>query len=228
MHSTSEKTISLLQPAKLIPLLHLERLDDAVPIARTLVDCGLPVMEIGLRTKIAAQAITNILDEVPGAFPIAGNIMTVHDLDRALQAGARVACSPGAPEEVLDKAAGKDIQFVPGIATPTELMTVIRKGFHLAKFFPAVPFGGAAALRAFLAPFPNVKFIPTGGTSEVDYASWLSLPNVIAVGGSWLAPQAEIDRKDWDQIAARARYVVSKYRSLRVDAIEDEMAAGRY
>ncbi|MCC2098771.1 MAG: bifunctional 4-hydroxy-2-oxoglutarate aldolase/2-dehydro-3-deoxy-phosphogluconate aldolase [Hyphomicrobiales bacterium] len=219
MHSTSENTISLLQPAKLIPLLHLERLEDAVPLAQTLVDCGLPTMEIGLRTKVAAQAITKILDEVPQAVPIAGNVMTVHDLSRAQQAGAKVACSPGAPDDVLDKAARDDIPFVPGIATPTELMAVLRKGFHLAKFFPAVPFGGAGALRAFLAPFPNVKFIPTGGTSEVEYTSWLSLPNVIAVGGSWLSPQEEIERQDWDQIAARARYVVSKYRSLRVEAV---------
>ena len=215
MQTTSETSRGLLTPARLIPLLQIDKLDDAVPLAQTLVDAGLPILEIGLRTKVAADAIKLILKEVEGAIPIAGNVMTTHDLNIAEKSGARIACSPGSSSEVLDAASAMRFPFVPGIATPTELMNVIAKGYHVVKFFPAVPFGGAAALRAYLAPFPRVGFIPTGGTSEAEYEEWLGLPNVIAIGGSWLAPLEDIERRDWEHIGLRARYAVAKYMAHR-------------
>lgn len=215
MQTTSETSRGLLTPARLIPLLQIDKLDDAVPLAQTLVDAGLPILEIGLRTKVAADAIKLILKEVEGAIPIAGNVMITHDLNIAEKSGARIACSPGSSSEVLDAASAKRFPFVPGIATPTELMNVIAKGYHVVKFFPAVPFGGAAALRAYLAPFPRVGFIPTGGTSEAEYEEWLGLPNVIAIGGSWLAPLEDIERRDWEHIGLRARYAVAKYMARR-------------
>jgi len=137
--------------------------------------------------------------------------MSASDLSRAQQAGAKFASSPASPPEVLDKAAKESFPFIPGIATPTELLGAVRSGFHLVKFFPAVPFGGAAALRAFEAPFPHLKFIPTGGTSEAEFDDWLGMANVIAVGGAWLAPREEIARKDFETIASRARYMVAKF-----------------
>lgn len=215
MQTTSETALAILKPARLIPLLHIERIADAVPLAQTLVDAGLPVMEIGLRTHAAPDAITKIAAEVKGAVPIAGNVMTAHDLSMARKAGAQLATSPGAPGDVLEAAAKNEFPFVPGIATPTELMHVLRAGYHVAKFFPAVPFGGAAALRAMLAPFPRAMFIPTGGTGETEYDEWLSLPNVIAIGGGWLAPQAEIEAQNWEHIGLRARYAISKYVTQR-------------
>lgn len=215
MTSHSEAPLSLLEPARLIPLLQIDRIEDAVPLARTFVEAGLPTMEIALRTKVAPAAIRTILEKVPGAVPIAGNVMTAHDLQIARSSGARMAVSPGASDELLDAAAAQDLPFVPGIATPTELMHVLSKGFHVVKFFPAVPFGGSATLRAMAAPFPRVRFYPTGGTSEADFDDWLTLGNVVAVGGSWLAPREDIERQDWDHIASRARYIVSKYRSKR-------------
>lgn len=215
MTSPSEAPLELLEPARLIPLVQIDRVEDAVPLARTFVEAGLPTLEVALRTKAAIPAINRILQEVPGAVPLAGNVMTAHDLAIARSSGARMAVSPGSPEELLDAAAAQDLPFVPGIATPSELMRVISKGFHVVKFFPAVPFGGSATLRAMAAPFPRVRFYPTGGTGEADFEDWLSLPNVAAVGGSWLAPVEEIRRRDWDHIGKRARYAVSKFVAAR-------------
>jgi 2-dehydro-3-deoxyphosphogluconate aldolase/(4S)-4-hydroxy-2-oxoglutarate aldolase len=202
-------------PARLIPLLQIDHVEDAVPMARAFVDAGLNTMEIALRTKAAPDAIGRILKEVPGAVPLAGNVMTAHDLAIARHAGAKMAVSPGSSLELLDAAAAQDLPFVPGIATPTELMHVISKGFHVVKFFPAVPMGGSGTLRAMAGPFPRVRFYPTGGTSEAEYDEWLRLPQVVAVGGAWLAPLDEIRRKDWELMGKRARYLVGKFVARR-------------
>ena len=215
MTSPSEAPLDLLAPARLVPLLQINDLEDAVPLARTFVEAGLQVIEIALRTKVAPDAIRIIRQEVHGAVPIAGNIMTAHDLSIARRAGARMAVSPGSSDELLRAAADQDLPFMPGIATPTELMHVISKGFHVVKFFPAVPFGGSATLRAMAAPFPKVRFYPTGGTSELEFADWIALQNVVAVGGAWLAPLEEIRRKDWEHIGRRARYMVSQFNGKR-------------
>ena len=169
MTSASEAPLELLARAKLVPLLQIEAVEDAIPLARTFVEAGLPVLEIALRTKAAPDAIAAIRKALPEAVPIAGNVMTAHDLSIARRAGALMAVSPGSAEPLLEAAAGQELPFMPGIATPTELMNVISKGFHVVKFFPAVPFGGSAALRAMAAPFPRVRFYPTGGTSEVGF-----------------------------------------------------------
>lgn len=215
MISLSEAPLNILQPAKLVPLVQIDDVADAVPLAKTFVDAGLPTLEIALRTRAAPEAIKRILGEVPKAVPIAGNVMTEHDFHIAKSAGAKMIVSPGSSTRMLEVAADQDVPFVPGIATPTELMKVITAGFHIVKFFPAVPFGGSGALRAMAAPFPRVKFYPTGGTSEHDYDDWLKLDNVVAVGGAWLAPLDEIKRKDWDHLGKRARYLVSKFIAKR-------------
>lgn len=215
MTSLSEAPLKILEPARLVPLVQIDNVADAVPIAKMFVEAGLPTIEVALRTKAAPEAIKRMIGEVPKAVPIAGNVMTEHDLAIARGTGAKLIVSPGSSERLLDAAADQDVAFVPGIATPTELMNVISKGFHVVKFFPAVPFGGSGALRAMAAPFPRVKFYPTGGTSEQDYDMWLQLANVVAVGGQWLAPAEEIARKDWEHMGKRARYLVSKYSSRR-------------
>lgn len=215
MTSPSETPLALLQPARLIPLLTIERVEDAIPLARTLVEAGLFTMEIALRTKAAPQAIRTIVREVSGAVIAAGNVMTPHDLALARECGARFAVSPGATDALLDAAAAQDLPFVPGVATASELMKVLSKGFHVVKFFPAVALGGAEALRAMGSAFPHARFCPTGGTSEADYEQWLALPNVIAVGGSWLAPPEEIAARDWSMIGKRAQLAVAKFVARR-------------
>lgn len=214
--SPSETPLALLGPARLIPLLTIENADDAAPLARALVEAGLHTMEIALRTKAAPQAIRNILREAPGAVPAAGNIMTPHDFAIARECGARFALSPGHSPALLEAASQHpDMPFVPGIATASELMTVMSAGFHVVKFFPAVAFGGPEAVRAMAAPFPHVRFCPTGGTSEDDVEDWLTQPNVIAVGGAWLAPVEEIRRREWTRIGDRARAAVAKHVASR-------------
>ena len=215
MTSHSETPLAILEPARLIPLLTIERLEDAVPLASTFVKAGLPVLEIALRTKAAPNAIRQILKDVPGAIPGAGNVMTPLDLALARDVGAKFALSPGSTPGLLDAAAAQDMPFVPGIATASDLMFVMSKGFHVVKFFPGATLGGAATLRAMAAPFPRARFCPTGGTSEDDLEDWLSQPNVIAVGGQWLAPPDEIRAKQWDRIGARADAAVRKYLAKR-------------
>ena len=215
MNSPSETPLALLGPARLIPLLTIERLEDATPLAGVLIEAGLPTFEIALRTKAAPQAIRAVRRQFPDAIVAAGNVMTPHDLALARDCGARFAASPGATDALLDAAAAQDLPFVPGIATASELMCVLSKGFHVVKFFPAVALGGAEALRAMDAAFPHVRFCPTGGTSEAEYEQWLALPNVIAVGGSWLAPPQEIAARDWSMIGKRAQLAVAKFVARR-------------
>jgi 2-dehydro-3-deoxyphosphogluconate aldolase/(4S)-4-hydroxy-2-oxoglutarate aldolase len=216
MTSHSESPLGLLGPARLIPLIAIDRLEDAVPLARTLVEAGLPTIEVALRTKVAPMAIREIRAKVPQAVLGAGNVMTSHDLHIARDSGARFALSPGATEGLLDAAAAmNDFPFVPGIATASELMRVMSKGFHVVKFFPGAAMGGPEAVRAMGSAFPHVRFCPTGGTSEHDLEDWLAQPNVVAVGGSWLAPADEIARKDWAAIGRRASYAVAKYLAKR-------------
>ena len=142
--------------------------------------------------------------------------MTPHDLQLAREAGARFAFSPGSTPQLLEAAAAMtDFPFVPGIATASELMMAMSAGFHVVKFFPGATMGGAATLRAMGSAFPHARFVPTGGTTEDDLAEWLAQPNVIAVGGSWLAPKEEIARQEWDEISARAKAAVARHRAIR-------------
>ena len=207
MTSQSELPLTILASTRFIPLITIERVEDAVPLAQALVDGGLPVIEVALRTPAAPQAIREILKAVPDAVPGAGNVLTPHDLALAAHAGARFAISPAATPALLEAASRASIPFIPGIATPTELMAVLSRGFHVVKFFPAMAFGGPEAVRALHAPFPHVRFLPTGGTGEAELDEWLSLPNVAAVGGSWLAPLEEVRAGNWNSIRARASKV---------------------
>jgi 2-dehydro-3-deoxyphosphogluconate aldolase/(4S)-4-hydroxy-2-oxoglutarate aldolase len=175
-----------------------------VPLAQALVDGGLCTIEVALRTPVATRAIGEILKHVPLAVPIAGNILTPHDLALASHSGVRLAVSPVSSSELLEAAARGSLPFIPGIATPSELLATIRMGFHVVKFFPAMAFGGPEAVRAMHAPFPHVRFVPTGGTNESDLDQWLALPNVVAVGGSWLAPIEDIRARNWEKIRTRA------------------------
>lgn len=211
MTSQSELPLAVLGRARLIPLVTIERAEDAVPLAEALVEGGLPVLEVALRTPAAPQAIREIIRHVPQAVPGAGNVLTPHDLAIAVHAGAHFAISPAAPAALIDAAARSSIPFIPGIATPSELMAVLTKGFHVVKFFPAMAFGGPEALRAMHAPFPHVRFIPTGGTGESELENWFSLPNVVAVGGSWLAPIEEVRTAQWARIRQRAAEVVARF-----------------
>ena len=196
--------LELLLNAKLIPVLTIAHEDHAVPLARALVAGGVRTLEITLRTKAGLAAAAAIKASVPDAIVGLGTVLNARDLALCKENGLHFAFSPGASPALLDAAATMGIDFVPGVQTASEIMASLERGFSVMKFFPAVPAGGIAALKALGGPFPDVRFCPTGGISEAETATWLKLPNVVAIGGSWLAPEDDVARGDWDAITARA------------------------
>ncbi len=185
-----------------VPVLTIHKVQDAVPLARALTAGGLKVLEVTLRTPAALEAIERISAEVPEAVVAAGTVVLEQDLQRAAKAGARFAFSPGLADFMLEEG---PIPILPGVATASEVMKAMRSGNTTFKFFPAVPAGGVGALKALHGPFADVAFCPTGGIDAGNAASFLALPNVLCVGGSWVAPSKAIDAGDWSGIEALAR-----------------------
>jgi 2-dehydro-3-deoxyphosphogluconate aldolase/(4S)-4-hydroxy-2-oxoglutarate aldolase len=208
--SRQQVLAELVGSARVLPVITIEQLEDAVPLARALVAGGVCHLEITLRTAAGADAAAAIIAQVPEAVVGIGTVLTAQDLARARDLGARFALSPGATPELLDTAAASDLPFVPGILSSSELMAALARGFDLVKFFPAVPAGGIPTLKALAGPFPQVRFCPTGGISESIAAEWLALPNVLAVGGSWLTPPEEIRAGNWASITERARRTIAR------------------
>lgn len=204
---------ALFASARVIPVLTIDRLADAVPLARALVAGGIRMLEVTLRTPLAIDAAKAIIAEVPDAIIGIGTILNPDDLARAEALGARFGISPGATPDLLKAAAASALPFAPGIATASELMMVLAYGFHLAKFFPAEQAGGLKALRALAGPFPQVRFCPTGGIGEANAATWLSEPNVVAVGGSWLCPASDIRSGNWAGITAMCQRTMKMLQS---------------
>ena len=197
-----EKLAGLMKPATVIPVLTIERLEHAVPLAKALVGGGVRVLEVTLRTPVAIEAAKAMIAEVPDAIVGIGTILNADDLARTEALGAKFGISPGSTPELLKAAAASDLPFAPGIATASELMQALAAGFDLVKFFPAEQSGGIKALRALAGPFPNIRVCPTGGIGEANAADWLAEPNVLAVGGSWLCPAADIRSGNWAGITA--------------------------
>lgn len=202
MNGNQEKLATLLRSGCVIPVLTIERLEDAVPLAKALVAGGVCVLEVTLRTPVAIPAAQAIMAEVPEAVVGIGTILNPADLARAEDIGARFGISPGATPELLKAAAASGLPFAPGIATASDLMQALAHGFGLVKFFPAEQSGGIKALRSLAGPFPDARFCPTGGIGDANAAVWLAEPNVVAVGGSWLCPPADIRAGNWDGITA--------------------------
>ncbi len=208
----------ILRAAPLVPVITIERAEDGVPLARALAAGGLRALEITLRTSAAPAAAEAIVAAVPDAVVGIGTVLTPQDLETARGLGARFAVSPGATPELLDAAAQADLPFIPGVQTASELMAALARGFEVVKLFPAVPAGGIAALKALAGPFPQVRFCPTGGIGEANFLDWLKLPNVPSVGGSWLAPAADIRVGAWPAITVRARRTAEMVRQIRTGA----------
>jgi 2-dehydro-3-deoxyphosphogluconate aldolase/(4S)-4-hydroxy-2-oxoglutarate aldolase len=191
--------------APVVPVITIDKVEDAVPLARALIGGGLRAIEVALRTDAGLAAAEAILRGVPDAIVGLGTVVTPADMKSAARIGAAFALSPGMTTDLLEAAAELDMPFVPGIQTASELLACTTRGFDLVKFFPAVQAGGLAALGALSGPFPTVRYCPTGGISEANAAEWLAHPRVIAVGGSWIAPVADIRAGAWSLIEARAR-----------------------
>jgi 2-dehydro-3-deoxyphosphogluconate aldolase/(4S)-4-hydroxy-2-oxoglutarate aldolase len=205
MSASTQNAPELLRAARLIPVLTIERLDRAVPLARALVEGGVCTLEITLRTPAGADAAAAIQAEVPGAVVGLGTVLKRHDLELAKRLKLPFAFSPGATPELLDAAAELGVPFVPGIGTASELMAAMARGFTTVKLFPAEQVGGIGILKSLAGPFPTARFNPTGGVTEANMGAYLALPNVVAVGGSWLAPAADIAAGNWAGITERGR-----------------------
>jgi 2-dehydro-3-deoxyphosphogluconate aldolase/(4S)-4-hydroxy-2-oxoglutarate aldolase len=202
MTTKQEQLAALLRSSCVIPVLTIERLEHAVPLAKALVAGGVRVLEVTLRTPVAIPAAKAIMADVPEAVVGIGTILNAADLARAEDIGARFGISPGATPELLKAAAASALPFAPGIATASELMQALAHGFGLVKFFPAEQSGGIKALRALAGPFPDMLICPTGGIGQANAAAWLAEPNVVAVGGSWLCPAADVRSGNWAGITA--------------------------
>ncbi|RAO74413.1 bifunctional 4-hydroxy-2-oxoglutarate aldolase/2-dehydro-3-deoxy-phosphogluconate aldolase [Dyella jiangningensis] len=194
-----------LRLAPVVPVVIIENARDAVPMARALVAGGTPAIEITLRTPAALDAIKAVAEEVEGAVVGVGTVLSAKDLRAAQKAGARFAVSPGVSPGLLDAADDSELPLLPGTATASEVMTLLERGYRHVKFFPAVPAGGAKLVGAWASPLPQMKFCPTGGISLATAPDFLSLPNVICVGGSWLTPADKLRNGDWAGIEQLAR-----------------------
>jgi 2-dehydro-3-deoxyphosphogluconate aldolase/(4S)-4-hydroxy-2-oxoglutarate aldolase len=195
----------IISRAPVIPVLTIERVADAVPLAQALVAGGLSALEVTLRTPDALDAIAAIVKAVPDAIVGAGTITKIADLDAALKAGAQFLVSPGTPPAFADMLARAPVPVLPGCATVAEAMTLSARGFTILKFFPAEASGGTAWLNAVAGPLPQVRFCPTGGIGAKNAASYLALPNVAAVGGSWVAPKETVASGDFKRITTLSK-----------------------
>jgi 2-dehydro-3-deoxyphosphogluconate aldolase/(4S)-4-hydroxy-2-oxoglutarate aldolase len=200
----SALTLKLCQLAPVVPVLVVDQLADAVPLARALVAGGLPALEVTLRTPVALDVI-RAMAEVAGGHVGAGTLLSPADVRAAKAAGATFGVSPGATEALIDACCEYELPLLAGAVTATEVMGLLERGYTTGKFFPAETSGGAAALKAIGAPLPQMSFCPTGGIGMGNVTDYLALSNVLCVGGSWVAPKAATAAGDWDKITALAR-----------------------
>ncbi len=194
-----------LQTVPVIPVIVLDRATDAVPVAEALIAGGIPVLEVTMRTQAALSAIGEIAKRFPDALTGAGTVLSKSQATQAIDAGAQFIVSPGWDDDVVDTAIAAEIPAVPGVATPSEVQRARRHGLRLLKFFPASVAGGVPMLKALSAVYSDVEFVPTGGVSAKNLTDHLSVPSVVACGGSWLTPAGPIAEGRFDEITRLAK-----------------------
>jgi len=198
---------SILSQSPVVPIIVVDRLEQAIPLAQALVDGGLPVLEVTLRSAVALQAISAIAGAVPGAIVGVGTVTRPEQFRQAADAGARFAVSPGLTDRLLAASRQVEIPFLPGVFSPAEAMRASEQGLDTLKLFPARQAGGIGMLKALSGPLPDLRFCPTGGIDAGNFTDYLELPNVICVGGSWVCPASAVHNRDWDAIRELARDV---------------------
>ncbi|MFJ8652407.1 bifunctional 4-hydroxy-2-oxoglutarate aldolase/2-dehydro-3-deoxy-phosphogluconate aldolase [Streptomyces rochei] len=196
---------SVLDLAPVVPVVVIDDLADAVPLARALVAGGLPAIEVTLRTPVALDAIRAIAAEVPDAVVGAGTVVTAEQVAEVVAAGARFLVSPGWTDALLTAMRDSGVPFLPGVSTTSEVVALLERGVREMKFFPAEAAGGTAYLKALAAPLPQARFCPTGGIGPASAPRYLALPNVGCVGGSWMLPKDAVADRDWGRVEALAR-----------------------
>ncbi len=201
--------LEIVKTGPIIPVMVVERLEHAVPLAKALLAGGIRVLEITLRTPVAVDVIRAISTEVPDAVVGAGTVLTPEELKQVAEAGGSFALSPGMTPALLEAANNGPIGFIPGIATSSELMMGLEMGYNVFKSFPAEAAGGINAIKSIGGPFPQCTFCPTGGISPSNYRDYLALENVACVGGSWIVPKDAVQKGDWDKITRLAADALS-------------------
>ncbi len=195
-----DRIIEVLQISPIVPVVVIENIKDAVPLAQSLVEGGIHIIEVTLRSSCALETIELIAKNVPKMRVGAGTILNPTQLEQAQNRGAEFLISPGLTIKLLEYAKKKDMPLIPGVSSSSEVMQALELGYNALKFFPAEYCGGVKLLNAFNGPFKGVKFCPTGGISADNMRSYLNLENVLCVGGSWLTPKNLIQNKEWDKI----------------------------
>ncbi|BBM02225.1 bifunctional 4-hydroxy-2-oxoglutarate aldolase/2-dehydro-3-deoxy-phosphogluconate aldolase [Microbulbifer sp. GL-2] len=190
----------ILQVAGVVPVLVIEQAEDALPLATALLEGGLSVLEVTLRTEAALDAVEQISRQLPEAHVGTGTVLNGDDLRRSVDAGASFMVSPGATDQLLTAAEGSDVPLLPGAASASEVMRLYERGYRYQKFFPAEAAGGVPMLKSLAGPLVEARFCPTGGVSPGNAADYLALNNVVCVGGSWMASSALVREKNWAEI----------------------------
>jgi len=197
--------LDLMRVGPVIPVIVIDELAHAVPLARALVAGGVRVLEVTLRTRVALDAVRAIGREVEDAIVGVGTISRAEHFQQAVDAGARFGVSPGLTNELIDAAQANKLPLLPGVMTPSDVIAARAAGFFALKLFPAQQAGGIGMLKALSGPFPDVMFCPTGGITAASAPAYLALPNVGCVGGSWLTPQSAVKAGEWGKISGLAR-----------------------
>ena len=205
MEAKTNYLLNVLKAQPVVPVLIVESVEHAVPLARALVEGGLKALEITLRTDAALDVIKAMSDEIDDAVIGAGTILSAKDYEAAEKAGAKFIVSPGINGDILDAADDSDVPLLPGTATASEVLSLREEGYRVMKFFPAEQAGGAPYLKALSSPLADIHFCPTGGVSLQNAPDYLKLPNVVCVGGSWVAPKDLVAKGDWDGIRKLAQ-----------------------
>ncbi len=201
----AQSMLNIMQRAPVIPVMVVKKLELAVPLAKTLFEAGLPILEVTLRTPCALEAIKLISIEVPGAIVGAGTVINLTNFEESVAAGAKFIVSPGSSKVLVEEAIDGQIPILPGASTPSEIMALMDLGVTEMKFFPSEVSGGVGMLKALQAPFPMVNFCPTGGVSIDNAGRYLAQKNVVCVGGSWMASSTLVDAENWEEIGRIAR-----------------------
>jgi 2-dehydro-3-deoxyphosphogluconate aldolase/(4S)-4-hydroxy-2-oxoglutarate aldolase len=207
--SSADTVLETLAAHRLVPVVVVDGAEQGARLADALVAGGLPVAEITLRTAGGLDAIRAVAANQPDVIVGAGTVTTASQVDDVVAAGARFIVSPGLSEAVVRRAQEHGIPVLPGVATPTEIMAALDLGVEVVKLFPASVVGGPSAIKAFAAPFPQLRFVPTGGVNADNLGDYLGLKPVLAVGGSWMVEKSLVTAGDWDEITRRTRDAVA-------------------
>lgn len=206
-----------LQTFGVVPVVVLNEVKDALPLAKALIEGGLPCAEVTFRTEAAEESIRQMSAEYPEMLVGAGTVLTIEQVDRAVNAGAKFIVSPGFDPEIVDYCLSREIPIFPGCVTPSEVAQAVKRGLKVVKFFPAEQFGGVSTIKALAAPYTMVRFMPTGGVSAKNLKDYLSCDKIIACGGSWMVKGDMIKAGEFDKICEMTKEAVALAKEIRME-----------